>query len=746
MISISPEINLALIFDTLETGVILYEPVFAPGNDFVPTDFVIVYCNKKVAEMTGVSYETMKQQRVLSLVNVHMDGRRTIFDQLCTVYKTGQQVVASFHNALLDRHYRQTRTKLGNAVLTEVKEITSELAERRERERQTAFTDQILGLSIDGWFTCEGIRSDDGTIVDFIITRINTAFTRMIGLSEEAVINKAYLSVFPAARQNGTFEMNCRVLLSGTAERKLIRYVGDGLDAWYDVVVSKLENNALLVNFEDISTIGRAPYGVIHYEPVYNDEGKIADFIHRAFNQVAIELAGLSFDEFNTMTAYQIADQRKNRTLVDTAVQVAKTGKPARFEYLVKKAGKWVDLSLVPYDDGVLMNFVDITPRIIQEKKVQEASDQFSRIVDASLNAIYVWKAIRDTDGVITDFQYTLVNSTYEKMNGRTKEEVIGKTALQLYPNLRGTDLFLRYSQVVDTGTSAQFEDHYRGEELDMWFEASAVKISEDEVFISYRDITEAKKFQLEQERMMHELKRSNEALEEFARAASHDLKEPIRKIQFFMGRLKDDLGGTVQKQHSDLFDRIEKASNRMRMLVEDLLEYSHISTNPREKESIDLNDKLRDVMDDLELLIREKKAVIEVGGLPTISGHRRQLQQLFQNVINNALKYSKPGVAPHIQIKAKTVAGKDSGFHLPIASYGEMFHLIEISDNGIGFDPEHAEKIFDVFTRLHGNSEYPGTGIGLSIVKKVAENHGGYVRASGEKNVGASFFILFPV
>jgi signal transduction histidine kinase len=205
-------------------------------------------------------------------------------------------------------------------------------------------------------------------------------------------------------------------------------------------------------------------------------------------------------------------------------------------------------------------------------------------------------------------------------------------------------------------------------------------------------------------------------------------------------------LGEVIPQPQIDLFDRVEKAAERMRVLVEDLLEYSHLNVTPREKESINLNEKLQNVIDDLELLIREKKAVIDVGELPTTNGYRRQLQQLFQNLITNALKYSKPGVEPHIRINSRMVKGRDSGFHLPVSAEDEEFHLIELKDNGIGFEAEHAERIFDVFTRLHGNSEYPGTGIGLSIVKKVAENHGGYVMAKGERNAGASFFILLPV
>lgn len=873
MTSLSSETNIGFIFDALDTGVVLYEPVFDGDNNFEPSDFFISYCNKKIAEMTGVSPDTMRNQQVLSLVNVDIKGRQTVFEQVNLVYKTGQRLVTSFYNALLDRYFMQTRSKLGNAVLTELKDITAETLERKEKERQIAFNNQILDQSINGSFTGEAIRNDKGGVIDFIITRINSAFSKMSGLSAESVVGKPYLSLFPTAMHNGTFQMNCRVLLSGITERKLIRYVGDGLDAWYDVVVSKLENNAILVNFSDMSILGSAPYGIIYYQPVYDDKGELIDFTHRIFNQVALDLAGLSFDEMSKQTAFEIARQRKNTSLVDTAMQVVKTKSLARFEYLVKNAGKWVDLSLVPYADGVLMNLIDITPRIAQERKVQEAADHFFRIIDSSLNAIYSWKAIRDSTGAIIDLEYTLVNKTFEKMNRTTSKEVIGKTALQLYPSLKGTELFNRYVQVIETGKSTKFEDYYKGEELDMWFEASAVKIGEDEVFISYRDvtkqkhaalqlqeqnalldsilsnspsgivvvriirdesgtivdgkailmndaaerytqypreimltrtscemephilesplyrgvtkmmetgepfhmeyqmemtgqwvdmnvamidqdhlvnvftdITERKRNHLEQEHMLYELKRSNEALEEFARAASHDLKEPIRKVQYFVSRLNAELAGSIEQQEVELLNRLEKAADRMRMLVEDLLEYSYLSISPREKEIINLNQKLQNVMDDLELSIREKGAVIQIGELPTISGYRRQLQQLFQNLINNALKYNKPGIEPRIQITSKIVRGRNSGFHLPASAEDKEFHLIEISDNGIGFEPEHADRIFDVFTRLHGNTEYPGTGIGLSIVRKVAENHGGYIMAKGQRNVGASFFVLFPV
>jgi PAS domain S-box-containing protein len=247
-----------------------------------------------------------------------------------------------------------------------------------------------------------------------------------------------------------------------------------------------------------------------------------------------------------------------------------------------------------------------------------------------------------------------------------------------------------------------------------------------------------------ELENLNKELKRSNANLEEFAYAASHDMKEPIRKIHYFSDRLKQDLSDKLDENQKRLFDRMEHAAKRMGDLIDDLLLYSHISKGALIEEEINLNKKVKLVLEDLELEIAEKQAKITVDPLPVIKGHRRQLQQLFQNLIGNALKYSKPDVPAEIHISSQEVTGSalPPQFNKDI---NKPYYLIEIKDNGIGFDPQDAERIFNVFTRLHGNTEYKGTGIGLSIVRKVVENHEGFIWAESKPGEGSTFKILFP-
>jgi PAS domain S-box-containing protein len=231
------------------------------------------------------------------------------------------------------------------------------------------------------------------------------------------------------------------------------------------------------------------------------------------------------------------------------------------------------------------------------------------------------------------------------------------------------------------------------------------------------------------------ELSRSNQNLEEFAHAASHDLKEPIRKIHYFTQHLKELLGRQLSESEARAFNRIENATERMGNLIDDLLLYSHVSQRPLQTEEVDLRQKVQRVLEDLELDIEEKSAVIHIGDLPVVRGYRRQLQQLFQNLISNALKYSKAGEPPRITIVSNTVIKND-----------KHYSMIEVKDNGIGFEQQYADKIFQMFSRLHGKGEYSGTGVGLSIVKKVVENQNGFIEVESTPGVGTNFKVYLPL
>ncbi|HYH15159.1 MAG TPA: ATP-binding protein, partial [Flavisolibacter sp.] len=258
-------------------------------------------------------------------------------------------------------------------------------------------------------------------------------------------------------------------------------------------------------------------------------------------------------------------------------------------------------------------------------------------------------------------------------------------------------------------------------------------------------DITDLKNAQLQLEKYIEELKRSNRNLEEFAYAASHDLKEPVRKIHFFGERLRTSLADKLSDEEKRYFERMQIASLRMSTLIDDLLTYSEVGQRPRTFEKVDMNQLIAQVLSDLDLEIEQKSATIRVDNLFTINGHHRQLQQAFLNLVANALKYNKPGTPPVITIACRKVSGKEVNAYLTAEEQLQSFYCIVVSDNGIGFDQADAERIFNVFTRLHGMAEYKGTGIGLSIVRKVILNHGGHIKAESEPGKGAAFYVYLP-
>ncbi|HEY6901474.1 MAG TPA: ATP-binding protein, partial [Puia sp.] len=226
-------------------------------------------------------------------------------------------------------------------------------------------------------------------------------------------------------------------------------------------------------------------------------------------------------------------------------------------------------------------------------------------------------------------------------------------------------------------------------------------------------------------------LRQSNEDLQQFAHVASHDLKEPVRKIKIYSNRLREEFSSTLSGQARIFLSKIEQATERMVSMIEGVLSYSFLNGGEEAAGPVDLNEVLRDIESDLEVLIDERKATIIKDVLPVIEGAELLIYQLFYNLINNSLKFGRVGVPPVITIRAER--------------RGEMLE-ITLNDNGIGFDPQYSTRIFDTFTRLHAKDKYEGTGLGLALCKKIVERHHGHIEATGERNVGATFSITLPM
>lgn len=248
-------------------------------------------------------------------------------------------------------------------------------------------------------------------------------------------------------------------------------------------------------------------------------------------------------------------------------------------------------------------------------------------------------------------------------------------------------------------------------------------------------DITQRKRAETTLLEQADKLSRSNAELEQFAYVASHDLQEPLRKIQAFGDRLKTKYEAGLGPEGLDYLTRMQNAAARMQILIQDLLSLSRVTSNSKPFTAVDLGDVIRTVVSDLEMRINDANGSVDIGTLPVIFGDRGQMAQLFQNLIGNGLKFRKPGESPVVKIESQVQA---------LAS-GAPGWQITVQDNGIGFDEKYRDRIFQIFQRLHGRSEYEGTGIGLAICRKIVDRHNGVVTAHSSPGAGAKFIILMP-
>lgn len=271
-----------------------------------------------------------------------------------------------------------------------------------------------------------------------------------------------------------------------------------------------------------------------------------------------------------------------------------------------------------------------------------------------------------------------------------------------------------------------------------------AINLDEEKQVIgTTTDVTdEIESFKILQERNL-ELIRNNEELSAFNHVASHDLQEPLRKIQTFLSRLIEKESHNLSETGKTYIDKIENASSRMRSLINDLLQFSRTNKAEKVLKLSDINEIFENSLQDLAEVIEESNAKIKADNFPKIKVIPFQMQQLFSNLIGNSIKYQKENSVPEIEITYKKINSKQDN-RLSEENFSK-YHKFTFIDNGIGFDNEYAEKIFILFNRLHNKNNFSGTGIGLSICKKIIENHRGYIFAKGKKGVGATFEVFIP-
>jgi PAS domain S-box-containing protein len=364
--------------------------------------------------------------------------------------------------------------------------------------------------------------------------------------------------------------------------------------------------------------------------------------------------------------------------------------------------------------------------------RLQETIEQSDSILAAAGEGIV---GLNHQDGI------TFVNAAAARLLGYTPEELLGRSlhAVAHHSRADGTPYpreTCPLHAVRSTGRVQRVDNEVLwrkdGTAFPAEYVATAVRDPNGEqgAVVIFQDITARRQAEAELARQRAELERSNRELQDFASVASHDLQEPLRKVQAFGDRLNRKFADQLGPDGRDYLARMQQAAGRMQVLINDLLTFSRVTTRGEPFRPTDLQVVVRQVVEDLETRIEQSGASVELGELPILEADPLQMRQLFQNLIGNALKFRRPEVAPHVRVWSSQLA-----------------HAFEIAveDNGIGFDEKYLDRIFTIFQRLHGRGEYEGTGVGLAVCRRIVERHGGALTARSAPGEGATFLITLP-
>jgi two-component system sensor kinase FixL len=437
---------------------------------------------------------------------------------------------------------------------------------------------------------------------------------------------------------------------------------------------------------------------------------------------------------------FYLEDERRRGVPAAHLREAAEAGRIEVTGWRITRDGRrfWAEtvITALREPDGELAGFAQITRDLTERRRAEEAlrisEAKFSGIVSIAADAIISMDARQ---------RITLFNEGAERIFGYSPEEVLGRPLDVLLPER----FRARHRELVDEFGEGPVAARRMGERREIYglrkggeeFPAEAsisrLEVEGERIYaVVLRDITERKRIENALARQREELIRSNRELEQFATIASHDLQEPLRKIQAFGDRLAHKYADALAPEGRDYLERMQGAARRMQVLIQDLLTFSRITTKAQPFTPVDLGEVAREVVSDLEMRVEQTGGSVEIGPLPTIDADPLQMRQLLQNLVGNALKFHKEDVPPRVEISAETTA--------------DGLCRLRVADNGIGFDEKYLDRIFGVFQRLHGREAYEGTGVGLAICRKIAERHGGSITATSVPGRGSTFIVTLPV
>ncbi|AGB32421.1 PAS sensor protein [Natrinema pellirubrum DSM 15624] len=593
--------------------------------------------------------------------------------------------------------------------ITALKEQKRRL-QRRKHELESELS-EILGRVSDAFYAL-----DD----EWCFTHVNDRAAELLGRSRDELLGRNIWEVFPSGTRSDLADRYREAM--ATQEPVSWERYSESLEVWMEIQAYPSETG-LSVYFRDVSERKRRERQLEQYERIIEtveDGIYVLDAEGRftMVNDAYVELTGYDREELLGSHASMVVDEHVMALAREIAAD--ESGEPTVEADLRTKSGERRSIeaavtSVTSADRGRERIGVvrDVTERKARQRRLEESEQRYRTLAENFPNGVV---ALFDED-----LRYTAAGGSLLGEVGIDQEVVVGQTIHERYADDLLPEVEPHFRAALE-GEQRSFEIGYCGREL----RATTLPVRTGGTVTSgmlvIQDVTERTEYQ-------RKLEESNERLEQFAYAASHDLQEPLRMISSYLrlleGRYADDLDADGQ----EFIDYAVDGAERLSEMINGLLEYSRIETRGDPLEPLSLADVVADVLEDLQFRIEEEDATVTVEPLPVVRGDAGQLRQVFQNLLTNALEYSGDE-PPEIHVSAERTGDR---------------WAISVRDEGIGIDPEHQDRIFRVFQRLHSHEDHPGTGIGLALCHRIIERHGGQITVDSEPGEGATFTVTLP-